>query len=107
MDCLFCRIANKKTDTKLIYEDKNVSCFFDINPKAPVHILIVPKKHISSINEINSKNVNILGEMFLVAKKLAKKFNISEGYRLVFNIGKKAGQEVDHLHLHLLGGFKK
>jgi len=106
INCLFCSIANKKTKTELIYEDKDISCFFDINPKAPIHILIVPKKHIASINGINQKDTEILGAMFLGAKKLAKKFNTSKGYRLLFNVGRKAGQEIDHLHLHLLGGFK-
>jgi histidine triad (HIT) family protein len=104
IDCLFCKIANKKTDTEIIYEDEDFSAFYDIKPKAPIHILIVPKKHFESIIEIEENgDIEILGKILAFAAKLAKKFNIENGYRLQFNQGKKAGQEIDHLHLHLLG----
>lgn len=104
MDCLFCKIADKQTDTEIIYEDEEFSAFYDIKPKAPIHILIVPKKHIDSIIELEEKgDIETLGKILSVAGKIAKKFNVENGYRLQFNQGKKAGQEIDHLHLHLLG----
>lgn len=104
-NCLFCKIAKKLIDTKFVYEDDQVVAFDDINPKAPVHILIIPKKHIQSINEVGDTDRELLGHMILVAKKLAKNKKISaSGYRLVFNTNKHSGQEVDHIHLHLLGG---
>lgn len=104
MECLFCKIANKKTDTEIIYEDEEFSAFYDIKPKAPIHILVVPKRHIESIIELEEEgNIEILGKILSVAAKIAKKFDIENGYRIQFNQGKKAGQEIDHLHLHLLG----
>jgi len=91
----------------ILYEDNNVIVFKDIKPKAPLHILIVPKKHIPSINHLESEDKELVGEMFLVAKKMAKKQGVAKtGYRLVFDTGENAGQTVDHLHLHLLGGKK-
>lgn len=104
MDCLFCNIANRKTNTEIIFEDEDFSAFYDIKPKAPIHILIVPKKHIESVIELEEGgDIEMLGKFLAVAGKLAKKFKIENGYRLQFNQGKKAGQEIDHLHLHLLG----
>ena len=104
MNCLFCDIANGKTDTDIIYQDDKFAVFRDIKPRAPIHLLIVPKKHMESIAEIAEKNdVEILGQILILASKIAKKFKVENGYRLQFNQGKKAGQEIDHLHLHLLG----
>jgi len=104
MECLFCKIINKEIPSEIVWEDNIVLAFKDINPQAPHHILIIPKKHISSISEITETDEKIIGYMFNVAKKISEKLNIKDGYRLVINNGKKAGQEVFHLHLHLLGG---
>ena len=104
-DCLFCKIANGKTDTKLVYENDNLAAFTDINPKAPVHILIIPKKHISSLAETQSADFNLIGNLLQVAQKLAVQEKIDRsGYRVVLNNGKAAGQAVEHIHFHLLGG---
>lgn len=106
-DCIFCKIVDKELPADILYEDNNVIVFKDIKPKAPLHILIVPKKHIPSINHLESEDKELMGEMFLAAKKMAKKQGVAKtGYRLVFDTGKNAGQTVDHLHLHLLGGKK-
>lgn len=104
MNCLFCNIANGKTDTEIVYQDNYFSVFHDIKPKAPLHLLIVPKKHIESLVElVEKKEIKILSEILIIAIKMAKKFQVENAYRLQFNQGKKAGQEIDHLHLHLLG----
>ncbi|MDP3052188.1 MAG: histidine triad nucleotide-binding protein [bacterium] len=106
-DCIFCKIIDKELPADILYEDNNVIVFKDIKPKAPLHILIVPKKHIPSINHLELEDKKLMGEMFLAAKKMAKKQGVAKtGYRLVFDTGKNAGQTVDHLHLHLLGGKK-
>lgn len=105
--CVFCKVINKELPSTIIYEDDKVIAFKDIYPKAPVHILIVPKKHILSADHIEETDKELIGELFIVAKKIAKSQGVSEtGYRLVFNVGRDAGQTVDHLHLHLLGGGK-
>ena len=104
-DCLFCKIAAGETDTDLIYEDEKVVAFSDINPQAPVHILIVPKKHISTINDISEEDSKLLGHVYQTAADLAEKNNIAEsGYRIVSNCGDDGGQTVYHIHFHLLGG---
>lgn len=106
-DCIFCKIVDKELPSRIIYEDNKFIAFKDVNPKAPVHLLIIPKKHIPSVNHIKSRDVGLIGEIILIAQKIAKKEGVSKsGYRLIFNIGKNAGQTVDHLHLHLLGGKK-
>jgi len=105
--CIFCDIINKKSPAKILYEDDEIIAFPDINPSAPVHILVIPKKHIKSVNELETKDQAIVGKMILVAKKLAKENKINQsGYRLVINTGKDSGQIIEHLHLHLLGGKK-
>jgi len=105
--CIFCKIANKEIEKKLLYESDDIVAFEDIAPKAPIHILIVPKKHIDSINNLEEENKTLLGKLVLVAKDIAKEKGISEtGYRLIFNTGPDAGQTVDHIHLHLMGGEK-
>ena len=102
--CIFCQIINKEAPADIVYEDNSVIVFKDINPSAPIHLLIVPKKHIISINNLKEQDKELVGYMFLIAKKIAKKQGISEiGYRLIINVGKGGGQIVDHLHLHLLG----
>ena len=106
-DCIFCQIAAKKLAAKIEYEDDEIIAFDDINPKAPVHILIIPKKHLTSINHLRAENAELVGKLILVAQKIAKAKKIDRsGYRLVFNTGPDSGQIVPHLHLHLLGGRK-
>jgi histidine triad (HIT) family protein len=103
-DCLFCKIAAKHIPSKTVYEDDDVFAFEDIGPQAPTHILIIPRKHFASLNDAASDDQPILGKLQLVAAQLAKKFNLSQGYRTVINTGAGAGQSVFHLHVHLLGG---
>lgn len=105
-DCIFCRIIEKKIDAKIVFENKEIIAFKDIHPLAPVHILIIPKKHIASINDVNNPDdVQLLGNMIITAKDIAKEQNIADnGYKLLFRTGKHGGQEVDHVHLHLIGG---
>ncbi len=106
-DCIFCKIVNKESPAKIVYEDSNFIALKDINPKAPLHLLIIPKEHIISVNHLGGKNKELIGELFLVAQKIAQKQGVAEtGYRLIFNVGKNAGQTIDHLHLHLMGGRK-
>ncbi|MDO8591154.1 MAG: histidine triad nucleotide-binding protein [bacterium] len=105
MDCIFCKIVKKEIPADVVLEDDETMVFKDTQPKAPVHMLIIPKRHIGPINELDSENSAIIGKLTLKAKEAAEKMGVSEnGYRLVFNVGKDAGMEVDHLHLHLLGG---
>jgi len=104
-DCIFCQIAQKQIPTKLEYEDEDIVAFNDLHPRAPVHILIVPKKHLVSIAQLEEKDATMVGKLIYAAKILAEKKGIVEnGFRLCFNTGKHSGQIVDHLHLHLLGG---
>lgn len=105
-DCLFCKIVSKQIKTKLLYDDSELSAFGDINPQAPVHVLIVPKKHISSLNDVQEEDAQLLGRAFLLAKELARREGVGKGYRVLVNNGADAGQSVFHLHLHLLGGRK-
>jgi len=105
MDCIFCKIINKEIPTEIIYEDDKFLAFKDIEPKAKIHILIIPKKHILSINYLENHDKELIGELFSIAQKIAKDQSVSQsGYRLIFNVGKDAGQTIDHFHLHLLGG---
>lgn len=107
MECLFCKIINGEIPSTKVYEDELVYAFKDINPMAPVHILIIPKQHIDSVNGITSENSSIVGHIYEVIPKLAKEFGIDEsGYRVVSNCGADAGQTVFHLHFHILGGKK-
>jgi len=104
-DCLFCKIISGEIPTDLVYEDKNVVAFRDINPQAPTHILIIPREHIKTLNDINQNHGELLGAMQLTASLLAKEEGIyEEGFRTVFNCNRAAGQTVFHIHLHLLGG---
>lgn len=106
-DCVFCKIARKEIPAGIIHEEENVLAFKDLEPKMPVHILIIPKSHIESVNRLEAKDKETVGEMVLAAKKIAENQGISEtGYRLIFNMGKDSGQTINHLHLHLMGGGK-
>ena len=105
MDCLFCKIASGQIPSTKVYEDGLVYAFRDIDPQAPSHILIIPKEHISSVNEIDDKNCAVVGHIFKVASQIAKEEGIDkDGYRIVTNIGENGGQTVGHLHYHMLGG---
>lgn len=105
MSCLFCNIIKGNIPADKLYEDSEVLAFRDINPQAPTHILIIPKLHIETINDADNKDELLLGKMILTAKKLSAKEGFAqEGYRLVFNVNRNGGQEVGHIHLHVLGG---
>ena len=105
--CIFCKIAKKEILKDFAYEDSEIVAFPDIHPVAPVHILIIPKRHIESVNELQKEDRELAGNMILAAKGLARKLKISQdGYKLLFRTGKHGGQEVEHLHLHLIGGAK-
>ena len=107
MDCIFCKIADGKIPSQILYQDNEVVAFPDINPVAPVHILVIPKKHIPALTDVTTADLSLIGKMVSVANQLAKEKGISEsGYRLVINCGKDAGQLVPHLHIHLIGGRK-
>lgn len=106
-DCLFCRIIEGKIPAKVIYENEKVLAFHDIQPQAPVHIIIIPKNHVERVSDLNRENINCWAELVLAANHIASDLKIKEGgYRLVVNCNKDAGQAVFHLHLHLLGGRK-
>ena len=105
MDCIFCRIAAGEIDSEIIYEDEQVVAFRDLNPQAPVHVLIIPREHIASLDATSAADTELLGHCAVVAAELARTEGIAQsGYRLVLNVGRNAGQAVDHLHGHLLGG---
>lgn len=107
-NCIFCAIAAKEIPAeKIRYEDEEIIAFDDINPKAKIHILFVPKKHIKNLNEATEKNSEILGKLLLDGQKVAKELSIDQsGYRLIINTHKAAGQMIDHIHMHLMGGEK-
>lgn len=106
-DCLFCKIIKGEISSQKVYEDRDLLAFNDINPQAPIHILIIPKKHIDKLSSLEDKDKGLIGQMLLVAKIIAKDKGIEKtGYRIVGNCEKDAGQLVFHIHLHLLGGRK-
>jgi len=103
--CIFCKIINGEMPGTIVYKDAEVTAFRDINPVAPAHLLIVPNKHIASVNEVLPEDEPVLGRLFTLARKLAEQEGIDEkGYRLIVNTGAHAGQVVFHLHMHLMGG---
>ena len=106
-DCLFCKIINKEIPSEIVYEDEHVIAFKDINPVAPVHILVIPKEHIVNVNEITKENSIVIAKIFTVIADLAEKNNIAkDGYRVITNTGEFGGQVINHLHFHLIGGKK-
>jgi histidine triad (HIT) family protein len=104
MNCLFCKIAQGEISANVVFEDESLLVFRDIRPQAPTHMLVIPKKHIATIAEVSDNDQPLLGKMILTAKKLAEEEGLHEGYRLVFNVNSAGGQEVYHIHLHILGG---
>ena len=104
-NCLFCKIINEEIPTKLLYEDEYVVAFNDINPQAPLHYLVIPKKHIATLNDLKPEDEALIGKMYLAAKHLVDRAGAAEdGYRTVMNCGELAGQTVFHIHLHVLAG---
>ena len=107
MDCIFCKIIKKEIPSVTVYEDDDILAFKDIRPIAPVHIIIIPKRHIESVNDLKDSDSKLAGELIVAAKKIAKDFDISEkGYKLLIRTGEWGGQEVSHIHMHLIGGAK-
>lgn len=107
MECIFCKIIQKEIPAEIVFEDEEIMAFKDTQPIAPAHIIIIPKKHIESINQLEEADANMAGRMILVAKQIAVKLDIAEkGYKLLFRVGSDGGQEVPHIHLHLIGGAK-
>jgi len=105
MDCLFCKIAEKQIPSNIIHEDEVVVAFEDVNPKAPHHVLIIPRQHIATVNDLTAEHKDLISHMILTAQQLASELNIADsGYRLLMNCNKDGGQDVYHIHLHLLGG---
>lgn len=103
MNCLFCKIVEKAIPSNIIYEDDLVLAFNDINPQAPVHFLVIPKKHIQSLNEVKEEDEILISYIMKIIVKLAIEQNLDNGYRVVNNCGKDGGQTVEHLHFHVLG----
>lgn len=106
MDCVFCKIIDKSLPADIVFENDNIIAFYDINPSAPVHILLAPKKHLSSVNDMEEGDINLFGELIYRAKNIAREKKIDDGYKLLFNVGRKGGQIIDHAHLHLQGGWQ-
>ena len=106
MACIFCEIIAKRQPADVVYEDDDILVFKDINPTAPVHVLLVPKEHVATVNDVDeARHVELMGRLFVVAKQLAAQRDIVEqGYRLTVNVGRGGGQIVDHVHMHLVSG---
>lgn len=105
-NCLFCKIASGEISSETVFEDEYIKIFKDIHPKAPTHLLVIPKKHIESIKTLQAEDLGTVSNMLLGAKKIAEKLGL-QGYKLVFNVGREGGQIIDHLHLHILGSWDK
>ena len=103
-DCLFCKMAAGQIPTNKLYEDEQVLAFYDIDPQAPVHFLVIPKRHIASPSALTQEDAALVGHIFAVIAELARQLGLENGYRVVTNSGEDAGQSVQHLHFHLLGG---
>ena len=105
-DCVFCKIAEKEIPSNIVYEDDQIICFHDLEPQAPVHVLIIPKKHIASMDDVSADDQQLMGYIMTKAKEIAKTLGLENGYRLVNNCGEDGFQTVKHLHFHLLGKRK-
>ncbi len=103
-DCIFCKIASGEIPSTKVYEDDTVLGFKDLSPQAPVHVLLIPKTHITSVDDVTPENSAVMANLYEVAAKLAKAFGLSNGYRFVTNCGEDGGQTVKHLHFHMMGG---
>ncbi len=105
-DCIFCKIVAGEIPADVVYEDKNVLVFKDVNPRAKIHLLMIPKQHIVSLAELDESHATLMGQMMTLIPTLAQKQGLEAGFRTIINTGKGGGQEVFHLHIHLLGGGK-
>lgn len=109
MDCIFCKIIKKESPADIVYEDDKFIVFKDIKPQAPIDLLVVPKltseEHLISVNDLEERHKEMIGDLILLAKKVAKEQGIGDGYRLIFNVGQKGGQIINHFHFHLIGGW--
>ena len=106
-DCLFCKIAAGEIPCNRVYEDDDFLAFHDINPKAPVHVLVIPKHHLDSLNDADDQDIDLLGRLMDATRRVAKELGVDDpGYRVVINVGEGGGQEVFHIHVHILGGKK-
>jgi histidine triad (HIT) family protein len=103
-DCLFCKMATGEIKPDVVAETDDVLAFRDINPQAPVHVLVIPKQHIATINDLSDEHAELVGRLYLMAKRVAQQEGIADGYRTLMNCGERGGQAVFHLHLHVLGG---
>lgn len=106
MDCIFCKIVSGEIPSKKVYEDDKILAFHDINPEAPVHVLIIPKKHIESLNDVNPENISYVSAVFEKIPQIAQSLGLDNGYRVISNVGEDGGQSVHHLHFHIIGGTK-
>ena len=106
MDCLFCKIITGEIPSKKVYEDDAVYAFYDIQPQAPVHILVIPRKHIASLDEVNAENIGVVAAVMNAIPKIAREVGLANGYRVITNIGEDGCQSVKHLHFHVIGGKK-
>lgn len=106
MDCLFCKIVAGEIPSTKVYEDDNVLAFKDINPNAPVHVLVIPKAHIDSVDCVDNSNIDIVSKVIAVIPTVAKECGLTNGYRVITNVGEDGGQSVKHIHFHILGGEK-
>jgi histidine triad (HIT) family protein len=106
-DCLFCKIAAGEIPCNKVYEDEGFLAFHDINPKAPVHVLVIPKRHLASLNDADDQDIGLLGQLMDCTRRVARELGVDDpGYRVVINVGEGGGQEVFHIHVHILGGKK-
>jgi len=103
-DCIFCRIARGELPSRKVYEDQDVLAFHDINPLASVHFLIIPKQHVATMMDVDEQHAGVLGKMMVLAPRLAREHGSADGFRLILNTGRVGRQEVDHVHLHIIGG---
>ena len=103
-DCIFCKIVAGEIPCRKVYEDEDVLAFHDIHPVAPVHFMLIPKRHVDSLAECDDSHRDVLGKMLLLAPRLAKEQGLADGFRIVINTGRGGGQEVFHLHVHVIGG---
>ncbi len=106
MNCIFCKIINGEIPSAKVYEDEHCLAFKDLNPLAPVHVLVVPKVHIESLDAVNQENIDTVSKVISAIPKVAKELSLENGYRVITNIGEDGGQTVKHLHFHILGGAK-
>jgi histidine triad (HIT) family protein len=108
MACIFCRIVERSAPAEIVYEDDELIVFKDIQPRAPIHVLLVPREHIATVNDLAVHHIPLMGKFFLVAKTLAAQWGIATpGYRLSVHVGRGGGQLIDHVHMHLLGGWDR